>query len=108
MTFLSVSSFKPSLLVVLLAASSLLGTSTGQTILDNRDTCAHRVLNCDPNIDHFETKIQMKHSSTVTRLDYENTHIFLEQSWPTRGPWMKNTTQVSAVQCSGVERSKRK
>ncbi len=63
-------------------------------VLDNRETCAHRVLNCDPNIDHFETKVVMEHSSSVTTLKYENTHVLLEQSWPTRGPWMKETAQV--------------
>ncbi len=66
---------------------------TGE-VLDNRETCSHPVVNCDPNVDHFETKISMDHSSSVTKLEYKNTHVYLEQSWPTRGPWMKETTQV--------------
>ena len=69
-------------------------------ILDNRDTCANRVTNCDPSVDHFETKIFMEHASSVSRLEYSNTHVFLEQSWPTRGPWMKSTNQkVVLVRC---------
>ena len=71
----------------------LVVATTGQ-ILDNRETCSHRVISCDPNVDHFETKVSMKHSSSVKRLDYENTYILLEQAWPTRGPWMKQTAQV--------------
>jgi len=68
--------------------------------LDNRDTCAHRVVNCDPQVDHFETKISIEHASSVSRLQYENTHVLLEQSWPTRGPWMKATNQkVILVRC---------
>ena len=63
-------------------------------VLDNRDTCAHRVLNCDPDVDHFETKISFGHSSSVSKLEYKNTHILLEQDWPTRGPWMTSTSQV--------------
>ena len=69
-------------------------------VLDNQETCAHRVVNCDPNVDHFETKISMKHSSTVTKLEYHNTYILLEQSWPTRGPWMTETSQrIVLVRC---------
>uniref|UniRef100_A0A7S4AX69 Uncharacterized protein n=1 Tax=Pseudo-nitzschia australis TaxID=44445 RepID=A0A7S4AX69_9STRA len=77
----------------------LVVATTGQ-ILDNRETCSHRVINCDPNVNHFETKVSMKHSSSVKRLDYKNTYILLEQAWPTRGPWMKNTAQrVVFVRC---------
>ena len=69
-------------------------------ILDNRDSCANRVVNCDPEEDHFETKIVMEHSSSVSRLEYANTHVLLEQSWPTRGPWMKETYQkIVFVRC---------
>lgn len=68
--------------------------------LDNRSTCSNRVVNCDPHVDHFETKITMTHSSSVTRLEYENTHVLLEQRWPSRGPWMTSTTQkVVFVRC---------
>ena len=81
----------------------LLATTAQAQVLDNRDTCAHRVVNCDPSVDHFGTKISMDYSSSVTRLDYENTHVLLEQSWPTRGPWMKNTTQVSTSKQSRAE-----
>jgi len=82
------------LVPAVLTVAVLLATATTGQILDNRDTCAHRVVNCDPSVDHFATKISMEHSSSVQRLEYKNTHILLEQSWPTRGPWMKNTTQV--------------
>ena len=47
-------------------AAHYYGTEAPQ-VLDNRD------------------KILMDYSSSVTRLDYENTHVLLEQSWPTPG-----------------------
>jgi len=54
--------------------------TVGAEILDNRDTCANRVVNCDPALDHFGTKISMEHASSVTQLEYANTHVLLEQS----------------------------
>ena len=83
------------LMLTMMILSVVNGQQDRSTYLDNRDTCAHRVINCNPDVDHFETKVTMEHSSSVRRLDYYNTHIILEQAWPTRGPWMKNTTQVS-------------
>jgi len=81
------------LLSIVICFVLLVTASTGQ-VLDNSETCDNRVLNCDPNLDHFETKISMDHSPSVSKLEYGNTHILLEQSWPTRGPWMKSTSQV--------------
>lgn len=58
------------------------------------------MLNCDPDVDHFETKVEMDHSSTVDTLEYKNTYILLDQTWPTRGPWMKSTSQkIVFVRC---------
>ena len=89
-----------STLLLLLLDDGVKGQQQDDAILDNRDTCSNRVVNCDPSVDHFETKIEMKHSSSVTKLEYHNTHVLLEQSWPTRGPWMKNTTQkVVLIRC---------
>lgn len=86
------------ILLALLAALSL-RAAAGQH-LDNRDTCAHRVRNCRSDVDHFETKVEMRHTSTISRFEYRNTSVLLEQAWPSRGPWMTATSQrVVFVRC---------